>query len=105
MLLGVMLWTLIAAIGGRAEPWDSPLYWSIGYPLAIVLAGVLGYVFPLRPWRWAMTLMFMQGAIMLFGGSGLGLLPLGLIMLLLLSLPAVALASLGARLSRRRHNA
>lgn len=102
IVAGVVLWTLTAAIGGRTEPWDAPGYWSVAYPLAIALAGVLGYVFPQRPWRWAVVLMFMQGAVMLFSGSGLGLLPLGLIVLGVLSLPAVAFASFAARLSQRK---
>lgn len=102
IVAGVVLWTLTAAIGGRTEPWDSPGYWSVAYPLAIALAGVLGYVFPQRPWRWAVVLMFMQGAVMLFNGTGLGLLPLGLIVLGVLSLPAVAFASFAARLGQRK---
>lgn len=99
IVAGAVLWTLTAALGGRTEPWDSPLYWSVAYPLAILLAGALGYVFPQRPWRWAVVLMFMQAAVMLFSGSGFGLLPLGLIFLAVLSLPAVAFAAFAARRS------
>lgn len=102
IVAGVALWTVTAAIGGRTEPWDSPGYWSVAYPLAILLAGALGYLFPHRPWRWAVVLMFMQGVVMLFSGSGAGLLPLGLIALSVLSLPAVAFASFAARLSLRK---
>lgn len=101
IIMGVILWTLTAALGGRIEPWDAPGYWTVGYPLGILLAAVLGYVFPDRAWRWALVLMFMQGVVMLLGGAGLGLLPLGLIVLGVLSLPAVAAASLVARFSRK----
>lgn len=37
MLLGLVLWTLTAALGGRVEPWDTASYWSIAYPLAPLL--------------------------------------------------------------------
>lgn len=105
IVAGLVLWTLTAALGGRNEPWDAPGYWSVAYPLAIALSGVLGYLFPERPWRWALVLMSMQGVVMLFNGSGLGLLPLGLIVLGVLSLPAVGLASFAANRSRRRRGA
>ncbi len=104
IIAGAALWTLTAATGGRSEPWDAPGYWSVGYPLAVVLSGVLGYVFPRRAWRWAAVLMFMQAPVMIFSGAGLGLFPLGLIALAVLSLPAVALASLAARFGLRTGN-
>jgi peptidoglycan/LPS O-acetylase OafA/YrhL len=101
IVAGTVLWVLTAVLGGRNEPWDAPVYWTVAYPVAIVLAGVLGYAFPQRPWRWAVVLMFTQVAVVLFGGSGFGLLPLGLIFLGILSLPAIALASLGSRIGLR----
>lgn len=99
---GTALWTLTAAIGDRTEPWDAPGYWSVAYPLAIAGAGILGYAFPHRAWRWALVLMFMQAAVMILGGSGFGLLPLGLALLTVLSLPAVAAAVLAQKVSMRR---
>jgi len=96
---GAAYWTLAAAIAGEREPWDDPSYWSIAYPLSIVLAAVLGYVFPHRPWRWALVLTFMQAVVMILGGSGLGLLPIGLVLLGILSLPAIAAAVMAAKLS------
>lgn len=89
-------------LGGRREPWDSSAYWTVSYPVAIALAGVLGYVFPEKPWRWALVLMFTQIAVMIVGGSGFGLLPLGVILLAVLSLPGVALARWAAGIRLRR---
>lgn len=94
---GLVLWFATSMLGGRREPWDSPVYWTVSYPVAIALAGVLGYVFPERPWRWALVIMFMQMAVMVIGGSGFGLLPLGVILLAVLSLPSVVLAQWAAR--------
>ena len=95
-VLGLLLWTLTAHGSHRTEPWDAPGYWTISYPIAIGLSGVLGLTFPQRPWRWAAVLMFSQLVVMLLGGSDASLLPLGLILMAALTLPAAALATLCA---------
>ncbi len=99
---GAILWTATAVLGGKREPWDVPSYWTIAYPIAIGLSGLLGYRFPLNPWRWAVLVVFMQLVVMIARGSGFGLLPLGMILLGILSLPAIAVASWAAKLRLRR---
>jgi hypothetical protein len=99
---GLILWFATSMLGGRREPWDSPVYWTVSYPVAIALAGALGYVFPEKPWRWALVIMFMQMVVMIVGGSGFGLLPLGLILLSVLSLPGAAVARWAAGIRVRR---
>ncbi len=95
---GAALWLATSLATGKAEAWDSSVYWSVAYPVAIALSGALGFAFPHRPWRWAFAVMLSQAAVMMFGGAGLGLLPLGLVLLAALSLPGIVLASLAARL-------
>lgn len=95
---GAILWGVTVALSGRGEPWDAPGYWSIAYPIAVLLSGALGYFFPDKPWRWAVTVIFMQLPVMILNGPGFGLLPLGLALLAVLSLPAIWLARLGARI-------
>lgn len=102
ILGGAMLWIGVSIVSGRTEAWDLPLYWSLAYPLCILLAGVLGYAYPERPWRWALVVMLVQPVILAFSGSGFGLLPLGLILFAFLSLPAIGVAMIAARLARRR---
>jgi hypothetical protein len=97
---GVALWSATTFLGGRAEPWDNGLYWTVSYPLALLAAAALGFVYPNRPWRWALILIFSQLVVLFASGSGLGLLPLGLFVLGALSLPALALARFGALASR-----
>jgi hypothetical protein len=101
IVLGLTLWTVVAVAEMRLEPWDAPSFWTIYYPAAIGLSGVLGFVFPARPWRWAVLLMFMQLPIMVLGGSGFSLLPMGLILMAVLALPAVGLAYLCAWAKQR----
>jgi len=93
---GLSLWTLTAFLGHRREPWDAAGYWTIAYPLAILFAAMLGAFCPSRPWRWAVTIISSQLIVMIASGSDFSLLPLGLALLALLSLPAIAAGYLGA---------
>lgn len=85
-------------LGGRVEPWDAPSYWSVAYPLAIALSGALGWAFPERAWRWALTLFLMQGVVMAARGAGLSMAPLGAVLLTILALPAIGAAAFAARM-------
>jgi hypothetical protein len=99
---GALLWLGTMAVSGRNEAWDSPLYWSIAYPLCLLLAGVIGYVEPVRPWRFALALMWVQPVVMIFtSGSSFSLLPLGVIMFGILALPAIMIARISAWLRLR----
>jgi len=102
---GAFLWIATALASGKAEAWDSSLYWMLAYPLTILLAGALGYRYPEQPWRWALAAMLIQPVILVFTASGFGLLPLGLILFAVLALPAIAVAQLGAWLASRNENA
>lgn len=47
--MGLWFWASLAS--GKREPWDDTSYWTVTYPIAIALAGILGFAFPERPWR------------------------------------------------------
>ncbi|HWK75318.1 MAG TPA: hypothetical protein VNQ81_13660 [Povalibacter sp.] len=98
---GAILWLATAAISGRTEAWDSPLYWIAAYPLSILLAGFLGYSAPERPWRWGLGVMLVQAVVLVVSGSDFGLLPLGLILFAVLALPAIGLAKFMAKIRLR----
>lgn len=98
---GGILWLATAAISGKTEAWDSSFYWVATYPLAILLAGFLGYWAPERPWRWGLSVMLVQALVLVVSGSGFGLLPLGLILFSVLALPAIGLARFMARIRLR----
>jgi len=99
---GAVLWQATAMVTGRREAWDSSLYWVLAYPLGLALAGVVAYLNPLRPWRWALSLMWVQAAVMTLSGGDYGLLPLGLIMFGFLAVPPIAVATIVASLRRKR---
>ena len=99
---GALLWLGTTAASGRREAWDSPLYWSAAYPLCIVLAALLAYVAPERPGRWAFAVMLVQPiAMVLQSGGDFGLLPLGLILFAILTLPVFGVAKVAASLRAR----
>ena len=89
---------------GKTEAWDSSFYWMITYPIAIVASGTLGYLFPDKPWRWGLLIMLVQPVVMVITASGFGLLPLGLILFGILSIPAVLISTALAGLSKRQTN-
>ena len=39
---GAVLWQAIAMISGKTEAWDTSSYWTVTYPLSIILTGWLG---------------------------------------------------------------
>jgi peptidoglycan/LPS O-acetylase OafA/YrhL len=98
---GAALWILTAVVSGRGEAWDSSLYWTVAYPAAIVVAGILGYRSPKRAWRWGLTVMLVQAVVLAVTSASFGLLPLGLILFGVLALPAIGSAALCARLRAR----
>jgi drug/metabolite transporter (DMT)-like permease len=98
---GAALWIVTMAATGRSEAWDSPWYWDVTYPLCIALAALLGYLTPVRPWRWGFAVIMIQLPVVMFtSGNSWNLLPLGIAAFLLMSLPAVAAAVAAARLRR-----
>ena len=98
---GMAIWFGVCAVTGRKEAWDADLYWSGAYPVALAVCAALGFVFPRRPWRWALTLFLAQFVAMLLRSGEIGSLwPLGLILFGALSLPGMLAAKVAARFGR-----
>lgn len=97
-ILGTGLWIALAQAGARAEPWDTDIYWQIGYPAAIIAVAMLGFAWPAHAKVQALLFFAMQCPVMLLNGAGLELLPLGVIAILVLALPGVGAAALASRL-------
>ena len=98
---GATLWACANLAEGSQEPWDAESYWTIWLPLAGLLCFVLGFAFPEKPWRWPLAVMLVQlPVMMIFTGKVGALLPLGVALLLFLSLPGMLAAWLGAVVRR-----
>lgn len=101
--VGMVLWLAVTLAAGVREAWDTGAYWSVAYPAALGACAVLGYLFPQRPWRWAVVLFLAQFAAMILRNGELGSLwPLGLALFAVLSLPGMLAARLGSRLKARQ---
>lgn len=99
---GATIWILISVGTGRREAWDSGTYFTLGMPAACLLSFALGLSEPARSWRWGVA-PFAGQFLSLLVMEGVGnLLPLGVIVFAILSIPAVITARLGATLGARR---
>ena len=97
---GAAVWIAITATTGRREAWDSDVYFTLGIPAVCLLSLVLGFIEPTRPWRWGVIPQLGQLACMLVMQGVGSMLPMGVIMLGILSIPSVITAWIGA-LARR----
>jgi hypothetical protein len=101
-LAGLALWTVAAMLAGGREPWDTGAFWTVYWPSAIALSFALGMLFPVRAWLWSFVVMAMMMPVMAWNGSGLSLLPLGMVLMAFLAIPGSLAGRAGARLVRRR---
>ena len=100
LVTGIVSGDLARAFG--RELVDLGLYWLIALPVCYVVAGVLGYLGPLRTWRWIVTMIAIQSVyMMLTAGSGLSLLPFALAMTIAIAVPGIVTGWLGGLI--RRH--
>lgn len=101
--VGVALEVWVSLATGRREAWDSGVYWSVGLPIAILVAGGIGYLSRGRGWLAAALIAPGQVLAMAYrSGSSPTLWPLTLALACLLGLPFALVAWGGQRLRRRR---
>jgi hypothetical protein len=90
-------WQLATMVLGVQEPWDSPEYPAF-YIASHGLCGVFGYLWPSRPWRWALLVIFAQLPVMVLQAGRVDpLLSAGLGLLTLQALPAILVAIVASR--------
>jgi hypothetical protein len=103
ILTGIALELAIHAMTGRREAWDSSQYWSVGLPIAGVVALLLGYLAGGRRWIWTLLIVPAQVTTMMLRNGEIGTLwPLMMILACVLSLPFAGVAWVGAWLRSRR---
>lgn len=95
---GALLWLATAYLTANQEAWDAPAYWAVTYPLALLLAVGLGYLAPVRVWRWGIEIMLAQFAVMMLASPTGPLWPIGLVIMAVLAVPAVLAAWAGSKL-------
>jgi hypothetical protein len=101
LLAGIVTGDFARAFAGELV--DNGAYWLLALPVCYVAAGVLGYLGPVRTWRWILTMIAVHAVYMaLTAGSGLSLLPLALIMTAVICLPGFVTGWLGGFIRRYR---
>lgn len=96
LLLGVGVWVGVSLISGRTEAWDSELYMTVGMPVLCAGAMLLGFFEQMRCWRWGVLPFAGQFVWMTLTQGPGNLLPLGIVVFGMFSLPAIVAARLGA---------
>ena len=101
--LGICL--AIGFISGRREPWDSSLYFTLGIPLMCAVIAWLACLYPVRAWRWTLSMALGQSLALAMGGGSLSLWPLAIVAMIVVSLPqfltGVIASRVGAGSARR----
>jgi hypothetical protein len=82
----------VTLLTGRKEAWDSALYFTVGIPLMCVIVYAISHAFPVRPWRWALSMAMGQAIAMMLGGGSFNLWPLAIVAMTVVSIPQFACA-------------
>ena len=101
-LIGATSWLGIGELSGIEDAWDSTLYWKIGLPAMAVTVFFVAFFWPVKPWRWAITIVVIQAVIGLIQAfPHINLWSLSLVMFGLISLPLVVSAYVGSLVKRK----
>jgi hypothetical protein len=98
------MWLYVSHVGHRREPWDDPIYFTTVMPVIAVVAAIVSFIVPDRPWRWAMISFAAQALVAFLQNPTANLMPLGLIMFAVFggvcAIPAVLAAMAGRWFAR-----
>jgi hypothetical protein len=100
-LLGMAVWIAVSALSGRREAWDSAWYFSAGMPILCAGSMILAFCEPARSWRWGVVPFAGQLVLVLISQGPGNLLPLGIVVFGIFSLPAILAARAGAFLANK----
>jgi len=97
--VGAALWAAASLVLGVAEPWDTEGFWPV-YGIALALSTLFGAVAVRRAWLPGVLIIWALLPVMLFHSGPGPLLPVGLMFLAVLSLPAAIVGLLARRFRR-----
>ena len=100
--VGACVWFMFESIISTSGVTGGFTYWWAGYAVMFLAAGLLGYLFNQRPWRWGIYIVIAHVVMASIRSKGdHSMLPLELIFYALLALLFVLASYLGAWLSRK----
>lgn len=100
---GLLVALLISALVDRPVPWSAGIYYWLGWPLMCTVVALVTWRYPVRAWRWVMTMAVGQVFAVILSGAG-DMAPVALIYAIFLSVPQFVIASLvsARRLAQRQ---
>ncbi len=90
--IGITMWIVVSSLSGRREAWDSEWCFLISVPVICSVSAALGFLEASRPWRWGVTPLIGQFSWMLLTQGPGNLLPLGIVVFGVLSVPSIMTA-------------
>jgi hypothetical protein len=105
-ILGGLYWQFVCQITNVQEPWDAPAYWSVAYPISLVLSATTGWFLKNRGWTAGAVLTLAQfPVIWLNNGTGSPFWVVGLLILFVLAIPAATISAVAGWFACRARNA
>ncbi|MDP2283045.1 MAG: hypothetical protein Q8L06_02825 [Pseudohongiella sp.] len=101
---GVSLASGVSLTSEVPVAWASIGYYIFGLPLMCLVIYLLARAYPVRAWRWTLSMMLGQVFSSIFFGAG-HMLPVAMIYVTVLSVPQFYVGTLGAKAGMRRRAA
>jgi hypothetical protein len=98
---GVALASVQSATSEVTVAWASPLYFIFAWPLMCLVIYVMARAYPVRAWRWTLSMMLGQVFSSIFFGAG-PMMPVAILFVTLLSVPQFYVGSLGSKAGLKR---
>lgn len=102
LIASLAYWDCIARFSGVGEPWDAGAYWTVAYPISIILAGIVGWHIRRHAWAIGMAMSLTQLPVMAAHSGAAVNWAIALAFLLPLSIPHGAAAFASNQYRRRR---
>ncbi|GEM_PF-1201263 len=100
-IAGLAICLFITVTSGRKEAWDAPAYFTVGIPMMCLVIFALGYWFPHRAWRWALSMALGQSVAIVMGGGSASLWPLAIIAMTVVSVPQFIVAMVASGIAKK----
>lgn len=98
---GFIVATGVSIASGIPVAWASPIYFFAGWPVMCLVIYLLARTYPVRAWRWTVSMMLGQVFSSIFFGGG-PLMPVAMVYVTLLSIPQFYVGTLGSKAGMRR---